>query len=83
MTNQAQFVFKQIMPADGWFLREELEGGKYRNIQLAAWALTEEGNVIGLVVGEGPSLWPVTTGCYIHQKELDKLNTYLSPKVAR
>lgn len=43
--------YKQIIPCDGWFYAGDSEGVGDVLIRVAAWALTDEGRVIGLIPG--------------------------------
>lgn len=80
MTNQMKPVFKQIMPADGWFVREQTDLDEHITTPLVAWGLTVEGVVVGLVSGENLEVIPAHGGFYIHQTEIDLLKgQYLTP----
>ncbi|MBC8471327.1 MAG: hypothetical protein H8D56_17840 [Planctomycetes bacterium] len=43
---------KQIIPASGWYAAFEQEGGKLSFCELAVWALTEEGEIVGIAPTE-------------------------------
>ncbi|MFK0665720.1 hypothetical protein [Aeromonas salmonicida] len=73
--------FKQIMPADGWYFRHETaqQNGDFVMYRLAAWALTHDGNVIGLVAANFQDQQPQrlfgvppVPGVYKHAEELTK-----------
>lgn len=82
-------TYKQIIPCDGWFFVGDSEGVGDVLIRIAAWALTEEGKVIGLVPGRdtgGSFGAPVLEeaahfpGTYIHYDNLT-MNQQLSVKL--
>ncbi|MBF4800254.1 methionyl-tRNA formyltransferase [Aeromonas hydrophila] len=77
-TNNEQ-GFKQIMPADGWYFRHETaqQNGTFVMYPLAAWALTYDGNVIGLIAANFQDQQPQrlfgvppVPGMYKHADEL-------------
>lgn len=82
MTNTKTVRFHQIMPADGWFIRENTDLDEHITTPLVGWGLTNEGDVVGLVAGEGLTVCPVTVGYYIHQSEIDLLKSrFLTPGI--
>lgn len=71
--------YKSITSSTGWYFRHDGEKGKPIVWQLAAWAMTESGEVIGLVApgdaknADGfPTLAciPRVIGCYLHRDQL-------------
>ncbi|HDV8014480.1 TPA: methionyl-tRNA formyltransferase [Escherichia coli] len=71
--------YKQIIPATDWYFRHEnVSGvaGKSTVYQLAAWALKENGEVVGLVTVRDdngrPKLVtpPPVLGDYLHKEQL-------------
>ena len=83
-------VYKTIMPATDWFFVHE---GHSQPVvwHLAAWALTENGQTIGLIAagsdeqvnrGEVPHLEPVpkVKGRYMHREQLTKDERYQAEK---
>lgn len=71
-------MIQQIMPADGWFFRHQLLDGDYALYPLAAWGLSSEGTVVGLVaeafVAQGPTLKDVSKikGRYVFKDQLSR-----------
>ncbi|WAG07937.1 hypothetical protein NRZ30_02415 [Aeromonas jandaei] len=69
-------MIQQIMPADGWFFRHPLVDGDYALYPLAAWGLSSEGKVVGLVAeataAHGPTLKDVSKikGSYVFRDQL-------------
>ncbi|MCS3459119.1 hypothetical protein [Aeromonas sp. BIGb0445] len=81
MSNNNEQGYKQIMPADGWHFRHETaqQNGDFVMYRLAAWALTHDGNVIGLVAANFQDQQPQrlfsvppVPGVYKHADELTK-----------
>jgi hypothetical protein len=74
-------MYKQIIPAHGWYFRHENTPGAKRDFtiyQLAAWGLNESGEVIGLVAANFPDRQPPTllsvppvSGQYLHVEQLN------------
>ncbi|MEZ6936931.1 hypothetical protein [Aeromonas sp. S19(2024)] len=72
----------QMMPADGWFFRFEVEG-KPRLLRLAAWGLDHDGRIVGMVSASTSDfdyahlvMVPSSTGVYLHEGDFsseDKL----------
>ncbi|MGY3860670.1 hypothetical protein ACW5WN_03545 [Aeromonas lacus] len=72
-------MFKQIIPATGWWLRREVSKGEFIDEPLVAWGLYEnpehdgDAAVTGLVTDpDGLGLCEASTGFYIHQSEIDQ-----------
>ena len=73
--------YKQLLPATDWYFRHDnVEGCSTKSTvyQLAAWALTHEGDIVGLVTVRDfetgrPKLIPPPpiTGDYLHREQLD------------
>lgn len=79
MSANNEQAFKQIMPADGWYFRHETaqQDGSFVMYRLAGWALTHDGNVIGLVAANFQDQQPQrlftvppVPGVYKHVEEL-------------
>lgn len=72
----------QMMSADGWFFRFQVEG-KPRLLRLAAWGLDHCGRIVGMVSASTADLdyahlvmVPPNTGVYLHEGDFsneDKL----------
>ncbi|MGL5845371.1 MAG: hypothetical protein ACRCYG_01985 [Aeromonas veronii] len=80
MSDSNENGFKQIMPADGWYFRHETaqQNGEFVLYRLAAWALTHDGKVIGLVAAnfqdQRPQRLitvPPVAGVYKHTDDLN------------
>lgn len=79
-------MIQQIMPADGWFFHHELIDGDYALYPLAAWGLSSEGKVIGLVAEATSSCAPTlkdvsnVKGRYVFKDKLSRedKNHYMS-----
>lgn len=78
-TGNSKDKFQQLLPADGWFFRHlaQDESGDAVLYRLAAWALTGDGTVIGLVAPNAPNQQtqrlmgvPPGLGEYLHFDEL-------------
>ncbi|HHQ4506811.1 hypothetical protein ACQ2HG_11365 [Aeromonas hydrophila] len=50
---------QQVMSADGWFFRHELVDGDYAIYPIAAWGLSPEGAVTGLIAEAKSTRGPV------------------------
>ncbi|HGB2244981.1 TPA: methionyl-tRNA formyltransferase [Salmonella enterica subsp. enterica serovar Aberdeen] len=71
--------YKQLIPAQDWYFRHFTDQSDYPVIvyQLAAWALTEEGSITGLVAIYDPKEGkaklvtpPPVKGNYLHRDQL-------------
>lgn len=79
--NEPPERYKQIMPSTDWYFRHDnVEGCSTKSTvyQLAAWALTHEGNIVGLVTVRDietgrPKLVtpPPVAGDYLHREQLE------------
>ncbi|WP_240116239.1 FitA-like ribbon-helix-helix domain-containing protein [Erwinia endophytica] len=79
--NEPQERYKQIMPSTDWYFRHDnVEGCSTKSTvyQLAAWALTHEGDIVGLVTVRDietgrPKLVtpPPVAGDYLHREQLE------------
>ncbi|MGE6221906.1 hypothetical protein [Aeromonas media] len=71
---------QQIMSAEGWFFRHELVDGDYAIYPLAAWGLSSEGAVVGLIAegtsARGPVLRDVSKlkGRYVTKDHLTRVD---------
>lgn len=73
-------TYKQIIPATDWYFRHDnVPGvaGKSTVYQLAAWALKENGDIVGLVTVRDPKSGqpklvtpPPVVGDYLHKEQL-------------
>lgn len=73
-------MYKQIISATDWYFRHDAPpgGGSLPVVyQIAAWALTDDGNVIGLVTVRDPETGrpklvspPPIPGDYLHREQL-------------
>lgn len=72
--------YTQIIPATNWYFRHENSPHDKRPCtvyQIASWALTEEGEVVGLVAVKDPETKraklvtpPPVAGDYLHREQL-------------
>ena len=76
--------YKQIIPATDWFYVDSSTNNDVIIYHIAAWGLTEENSVIGLISVQGSQKWgptanfsarlmtvpPSKTGMYKHKNEL-------------
>lgn len=72
--------YSQISPATGWYFRHENAAHDQRPCtiyQIASWALTDEGEVVGLVAVRDPETKraklvtpPPLVGDYLHREQL-------------
>ncbi|MDL1703506.1 hypothetical protein PSV30_13835 [Yersinia pestis] len=79
--NEPPERYKQIMPSTDWYFRHDnVEGCSTKSTvyQLAAWALTHEGDIVGLVTVRDietgrPKLVtpPPVAGDYLHKEQLE------------
>lgn len=79
--NEPPERYKQIMPSTDWYFRHDnVEGCSTKSTvyQLAAWALTHEGDIVGLVTVRDietgrPKLVtpPPVAGDYLHREQLE------------
>lgn len=79
--NEPPERYKQIMPSTDWYFRHDnVEGCSTKSTvyQLAAWALTNEGDIVGLVTVRDietgrPKLVtpPPVAGDYLHREQLE------------
>lgn len=79
--NEPPERYKQIMPSTDWYFRHDnVEGSSTKSTvyQLAAWALTHEGDIVGLVTVRDietgrPKLVtpPPVAGDYLHREQLE------------
>ncbi len=76
--------YKQIIPATDWFYVDSATNNDVLIYHIAAWGLTEENSVLGLISVQGGQNWgytenlcarlltvpPSKTGMYKHKNEL-------------
>lgn len=75
-------MFKQLIPAENWYFRHDNapgSNGVSTVYQLAAWGLTEEGEVVGLVAVRDCETQraklvtpPPVPGDYLHREQLSE-----------
>ncbi len=79
--NEPATRYKQIMPSTDWYFRHDnVEGSLTKSTvyQLAAWALTNDGEIVGLVTVREPKTGrpmlvtpPPVVGDYLHKEQLN------------
>lgn len=79
--NRPPALYKQIIPSPDWYFRHDnVEGSPTKSTvyQLAAWALTHEGEIVGLVTVHDPKTGrpilvtpPPVAGDYLHKEQLE------------